>query len=90
MGCEIVRYKKQRKELTVYEQVGDQEELIPGLPNDVALQCLLRIPVQAHAQLQRVSRKWRQLVNSPQYYEERKREGTTMQLVCTVQALQQN
>ncbi|CAK9882542.1 unnamed protein product [Sphagnum jensenii] len=47
MGCEIVRYKKQRKELMVYEQVGDQEELIPGLPNDVALQCLLRIPVQA-------------------------------------------
>ncbi len=90
MGCEIMRYKKQRKELMVYEQVGDQEELIPGLPNDVALQCLLRIPAQAHAQLQRVSRKWRQLVNSPQYYEERKREGTTMQFVCTVQALQQN
>ncbi|CAM6037908.1 unnamed protein product [Sphagnum compactum] len=63
--------------------------MIPGLPNDVALQCLIRIPVQAHAQLQRVSRKWRELVNSSQYYEERKREGTTMHFVCTVQALDQ-
>lgn len=63
------------------------EELIPGLPNDVAFQCLLRIPVQAHPQLQRVSRKWRELVNSPQYYEERKREGTTMHFLCTLQAL---
>ncbi|CAN5956588.1 unnamed protein product, partial [Sphagnum jensenii] len=63
--------------------------MIPGLPNDVALQCLVRIPVQAHAQLQRVSRKWRELVNSSQYYEERKREGTTMHFVCTVQALDQ-
>lgn len=66
--------------------MGD-EGLIPALPDDVALQCLLRVPPQAHAHLQRVSRRWRDLVNSPQYYEDRKREGTTTQFVCMLQAV---
>ncbi|CAK9198931.1 unnamed protein product [Sphagnum troendelagicum] len=83
-----VHEKRQRMDQMPLDEIAD-EELIPGLPNDVALQCLVRIPVQAHAQLQRVSRKWRELVNSSQYYEERKREGTTMHFICTVQALDQ-
>lgn len=62
--------------------------LIPALPDDVAMQCLLRVPPQSHAQLQRVSRRWRELVNSPQYYEERKREGTSEKFVCMFQAME--
>jgi hypothetical protein len=68
--------------------MGDEAGLMPALPDDVAMQCLLRVPPCSHAQLQRVSRRWRELVNSPQYYEERKREGTSEKFVCMLQAME--
>lgn len=64
-----------------------QQELVPFLPDDVALQCLLRVPVQAHSQLQGVCKKWRELVSSSEFYERRKKEGTTGHCVCLLQAL---
>ncbi|KAG0560275.1 hypothetical protein KC19_10G167700 [Ceratodon purpureus] len=68
--------------------MGDEVGLIPALPDDVARQCLLRVPPHSHAQLQRVSRRWRELVNSSEYYEERKREGTSEKFVCMLQAME--
>lgn len=64
-----------------------EQGLVPFLPDDVALQCLLRVPVQAHSQLQGVCRKWRDLVNSSDFYEHRKKEGTTGHCVCLLQAI---
>lgn len=65
----------------------DAQGLVPFLPDDVALQCLLRVPVQSHLQMQNVSRKWRELVNSTEFYEHRKKEGTTGHCVCFLQSI---
>lgn len=59
--------------------------LVPFLPDDVARQCLLRVPVQSLSQMQRVSRRWRELVNSSEFYEERRKEGATSHCVCMLQ-----
>jgi hypothetical protein len=66
----------------------DDAGLIPALPDDVAMQCLLRVPPRSHAQLQQVSPRWREVVNSPKFYQERKREGTSEKLLCVVQAVE--
>lgn len=72
-----------------YEDTAMADDgLIPALPDDVAMQCLLRVPPHSHAQLQQVSRRWRELLNSPQFYEERKREGTSEKFLCMVQAME--
>lgn len=67
-----------------------EQGLIPGLSHDIALQCLLRlplVPVQAHAQLQCVCRAWYNLFNSSEFYELRKKAGTTELCVCLLQAI---
>ncbi|CAI5956735.1 unnamed protein product [Closterium sp. NIES-65] len=49
--------------------------LIPGLPDDLATECLLRLPRQDHRAMRRVSRRWNQLIQSPLYYEMRRHRG---------------
>jgi hypothetical protein len=49
--------------------------LIPGLPNDLALQCLARVPRCHHLNLRCVCTKWRDMVASESYYFLRKRLG---------------
>lgn len=34
-------------------------ELIPGLPDDVAMECLARVPSRSHRAVRRVCRGWR-------------------------------
>lgn len=53
----------------------DQEapRLIPGLPDDIALFCLARVPRRYHVLLKCVSRKWRHLVCGEEWYSYRKR-----------------
>lgn len=62
-------------------------DLIPGLPEDMALECLLRVSYKCHPQLQRVCRRWEELVNRPQFFQERRRAGTTTHCVCLIQAV---
>ena len=59
---------------------------IPSLPDDIAVECLLRVSPHSHSLLHGVSRKWRELVSSPEYYSQRKREGTTGHFLCILQA----
>ncbi|XP_024378509.1 F-box/kelch-repeat protein At2g44130 [Physcomitrium patens] len=66
-----------------------EQGLVPFLPDDVALQCLLRVPAKSHPHLRGVCRKWRDLVNSRQFYELRQKEGTTGRCTCLLQAMQQ-
>lgn len=75
-------YRNFEKTMTV------DDGLIPALPDDVAMQCLLRVQPQSHAQLQQVSRRWNELVNSPWYYQERKRSGTSEKLLCIMQVVE--
>ncbi|KAL4191554.1 hypothetical protein AMTRI_Chr07g81160 [Amborella trichopoda] len=42
--------------------------LIPGLPDDIALLCLVRVPRKYHPLLKSVSRRWRALVHSEAFY----------------------
>ncbi|GMN33472.1 hypothetical protein TIFTF001_004186 [Ficus carica] len=42
--------------------------LIPSLPNDVALQCLARVPRQYHPVLAAVSKPIRSLISSPEFF----------------------
>ncbi|GMN33485.1 hypothetical protein TIFTF001_004172 [Ficus carica] len=44
------------------------EILIPSLPNDVALQCLARVPRQYHPVLAAVSKPVRSLLSSPEFF----------------------
>ncbi|XP_060218633.1 F-box/kelch-repeat protein SKIP4 [Lycium barbarum] len=51
----------------------NSELLIPGLPDDIALFCLARVPRRYHVLLKCVSRKWRDLVSGEEWYSYRKK-----------------
>ncbi|KAL3829658.1 hypothetical protein ACJIZ3_018460 [Penstemon smallii] len=52
------------------EEVNDSEQsgLIPGLPDDISLSCLARVPRKYHHLLKRVSRQWRELVCGEEWH----------------------
>ncbi|XP_008801509.2 F-box/kelch-repeat protein SKIP20-like [Phoenix dactylifera] len=70
-------------------EMGGEEEkaLIPGLPDDIALDCLARVPHRFHSSLRPVCRRWRDLVTAPFFYEHRDRIGSAEDLIFLVQAL---
>ena len=45
-----------------------QSPLICGLPDDIALICLARVPRKYHALLRCVSKRWRDLVSSEEWH----------------------
>lgn len=45
-----------------------EPSLIPGLPDDVALSCLARVPRKYHSVLNCVSKRWRELVASEEWF----------------------
>ncbi|CAK9201380.1 unnamed protein product [Sphagnum troendelagicum] len=65
------------------------EELIPGLPEEIALACLLKVSYKCHPCLRKVCRRWEKEVTDPVFYWERRKAGATRHCVCMVQALQQ-
>jgi hypothetical protein len=69
------------------EQEEEDQGFIRDLPDEVAYRCLTRVSVQTQAQLHGVSRKWRDLVTSREFYERRKQQGLTKHCVCMLQAL---
>ncbi|CAA7387990.1 unnamed protein product [Spirodela intermedia] len=62
-------------------------ELIPGLPEEIAVECLLRIPYGSLSVARAVCRRWRLLVEDAGFFYQRKRSGHTRALICLVQAL---
>ncbi|CAL1370810.1 unnamed protein product [Linum trigynum] len=63
-------------------------ELIPGLPEEIAMECLIRLHFTAHGVASGVCRRWRQLVRSREFYYHRKQTGHTRKAACLIQALQ--
>lgn len=63
------------------------DELIPGLPHDVAIQCLLRVPITSHPTLRLVSHLWRSSVSHPSFSSLRRRENLAENLVFLIQPL---
>ncbi|XP_071720075.1 F-box/kelch-repeat protein At1g30090 [Rutidosis leptorrhynchoides] len=52
------------------------DPLIPGLPDDIALSCLLRLPVSSHLSSKSVCRRWYQLFRSKErFFTQRKQMG---------------
>ncbi|KAL7098129.1 hypothetical protein ACP275_10G185800 [Erythranthe tilingii] len=62
-------------------------ELIPGLPEEIALDCLTRLHYSAHRVSSRVCKRWRHLLQSKDFYYHRKQTGFTYKAACFVQAL---
>ncbi|KAL5563548.1 hypothetical protein UlMin_033295 [Ulmus minor] len=62
-------------------------ELIPSFPDELGLECLTRLPFPVHRFASRVSRRWRALMESQEFYHHRKKKGYTHKLACLVQAL---
>lgn len=50
------------------------ELLLPGLPDDVALQCLLRVPVDNHVACKAVCKRWYSLFGSKEQFFTRRKE----------------
>lgn len=64
-------------------------ELIPGLPSDLGLECLTRLPHSAHRVSLRVCNQWRCLLQSDEFYSHRKKTGHTRKVACLIQAHEQ-
>ncbi|CAN6476361.1 unnamed protein product [Victoria cruziana] len=65
--------------------MGEHRPIIPDLPDDVALDCLIRVPHSCLADMGGVSRRWREMVDCPDFYGERKLRGTVDGFACLVQ-----
>ncbi|KAL5976740.1 hypothetical protein ACLOJK_021073 [Asimina triloba] len=61
-------------------------ELIPGLPDDISLDCLARLPYTCHPTATNVSHGWKDAINGADFSSLRKRSGRTQQLACLLQA----
>lgn len=61
-------------------------ELIPGLPEEVARECLIRVGFDQLPAVRRISRQWKAEVESPAYNRLRKAEGLARPALALVQA----
>jgi hypothetical protein len=65
--------EQQQQEPSSWEE---EAPLIPGLPDDAALNCLLRLPVSAHDACRLVCRRWRVLLaDKAQFFAQRRQLG---------------
>ncbi|KAG7570404.1 F-box domain [Arabidopsis thaliana x Arabidopsis arenosa] len=62
-------------------------DLIPGLPSELALECLVRVPYQFQSAMKSVCRSWRTLLSDSSFIRERRRCGKAELLLCLVQPL---
>ncbi|KAK2992693.1 hypothetical protein RJ640_029950 [Escallonia rubra] len=63
------------------------QQLIPGLPDDIGLECLLRVPFQFHFHMKFVCHCWHSLISHPSFLHQRRRSPHAELLLCLVQAL---
>ncbi|KAL6839424.1 hypothetical protein ACP4OV_030694 [Aristida adscensionis] len=61
-------------------------ELIPGLPEEVARECLVRVGFDQLPVVRRISRQWKAEVESPDYHHLRRAEGLARPVLALVQA----
>ncbi|RWW37282.1 hypothetical protein BHE74_00057632 [Ensete ventricosum] len=63
------------------------EDLIPGLTNDVARECLARVPFHAFPTLFSVCKLWQQELRDPRFHRFRKSTGNAQAVAVLVQAV---
>ncbi|XP_047341220.1 F-box/kelch-repeat protein At1g15670-like [Impatiens glandulifera] len=64
-------------------------ELIPGLPHEIGLECLFRVPLDQFPTLALVYRTWKQEISLPEFWKLRKAAGFSQHMVVMVQARSQ-
>ncbi|KAK1259040.1 F-box/kelch-repeat protein [Acorus gramineus] len=64
-----------------------ESDLIPGLPEEIAIECLIRLTYKSHHLARRVSKSWRSLIDGPDLYLLRRQSSQTHTVACLVQAL---
>jgi len=62
-------------------------DLIPGLPEELAIECLVRVPFQFHSSIKSVCRSWKCVISSRSFIKERIGFGKAESLLCLVQPL---
>ncbi|XP_065863057.1 F-box/kelch-repeat protein SKIP20 [Euphorbia lathyris] len=91
MGQETSNLKN--PQIMLQSNRGGQEEaqeLIPGLPDEIAMECLVRVPYQFHSNMKSVCRSWRTSISNSYFYRERRKSGFAEDLVFLVQPLPQS
>ncbi|KAK6148905.1 hypothetical protein DH2020_016430 [Rehmannia glutinosa] len=61
-------------------------DLIPGLPFDVGLECLVRIPHHYFSSVSSVCKSWKRQIQLPEFWRHRKSSGLTRKVVVLAQA----
>ncbi|MED6134148.1 hypothetical protein PIB30_034551 [Stylosanthes scabra] len=61
-------------------------ELISGLPEDLARDCLIRVSYQQFPTVASVCKNWKEEVESPEFRRQRRRTGSSQKLLVMVQA----
>ncbi|KAI3671558.1 hypothetical protein L1987_87297 [Smallanthus sonchifolius] len=61
-------------------------DLIPGLPNDIALDCLIRLPYNHFSSAASVCRRWKHEIDLPSFRHHRKSAGLSRRLAVMVQS----
>ncbi|KAM0923150.1 hypothetical protein ACQ4PT_005709 [Festuca glaucescens] len=61
-------------------------DLIPGLPEEVARECLIRVGFDQLPAVRRISPQWKEEVESPDYGRLRRAEGLACPVIAMVQA----
>ncbi|KDP29533.1 hypothetical protein JCGZ_19246 [Jatropha curcas] len=65
----------------------ENQQLIPGLPDEIAMECLVKVPCQFHSNMKSVCHSWQNLISNPSFYQLRLKSGNSEQLICLVQPL---
>ncbi|CAK9174638.1 unnamed protein product [Ilex paraguariensis] len=61
-------------------------KIIPGLPDDVGLDCLIRVPYQHFSSITSVCRSWKVEIELPEFWRWRKAAGVCQQIIVMAQA----
>ncbi|KAI3867111.1 hypothetical protein MKX03_032691 [Papaver bracteatum] len=61
-------------------------EIIPGLPNEIGRECLIRVPYTEFSTLLSVSKKWKQEIQSNKFHQQRKLRGFTQNLIALIES----
>lgn len=75
------------EEFKVKGDFQSRRDLISGLPEELATECLVRVPFEFRSSMKSVSRLWRSLVSDRSFERERRRVGRDESLLCLVQPL---
>ncbi|XP_059306631.1 F-box/kelch-repeat protein At1g80440-like [Lycium ferocissimum] len=62
-------------------------DLLPGLPNDIALECLIRLPLDQFSKASSVCSNWKREIKHPMFRQRRKNSGLTRPVFALTQAM---